>query len=99
MNTKSKIAALSLMSFALIGNAYAEDASYTPQNSNLHLAIAMQGDQALLDIRQASESSISVRIHEQMLRALPLQGALKSINGAIVGEAVTQLVAVTGIKR
>ncbi len=71
-------AALSMM--ALQGNAIADDQRVNTPNRALHLSIALQGDQALLDIRTSALGSISNAIEHQMATFLPRVSAADHAN-------------------
>ncbi len=72
MRTSIKVIAATLGLVGIMGNALADDQSSQPRNRGLHLAIALQGDQALLDIRSASADSIELSIRSQMATSLPM---------------------------
>ncbi len=66
MNTSIKVIAATLGMVAILGTAQAEGLSADPGDRALHMAIAMQGDQALVEFRSALVDSISQTIYQQM---------------------------------
>ncbi len=84
--TLTKIAA-ALCLIASAGLAQAEEASPRPADRTLHYVIALQGDQALLDIQSAAAAAIPESVNASMEAALPampyrLTGGPSSLNRA-----------------
>lgn len=53
------------------GSAHAAEDTSTATNRALHLSIALQGDQALVDIRSSVVAALPQLMREQMETALP----------------------------
>ena len=89
MRTSVTAFVLGLAALSSMGAAQAEAPSAPTPNRSLHLAIALQGDQALLDIQAAMVESLPAQVRQQMNTALPLVlGSAGSLDGRASASAV-----------
>lgn len=70
MRTVFKIILVSLGLMAIHGTAAADDQLLRGQDKAMYQSIAMQGDQALLDIRASVVASIPQSVNQQMATSL-----------------------------
>lgn len=82
MRASIKVIVASLGLIALQGTAAADDHMLNGQSRALYRSIAMQGDQALLDIRTSVVDSISQFMGHQMAVSLPQLTASDSQNAS-----------------
>lgn len=71
MRTSIKVIVATLGLMALHGAVAADDQMLNDQGRVLYRSIAVQGDQALLDIRASVVASISQSMNQQMAASLP----------------------------
>lgn len=94
MQTIIKTTVILLGVVGILGSASADVVSIAPNHRALHLAIALQGDQALVTIRSASQAAISSAIQMQMDNALPRDQAASDMATVHPDSSGKELVAV-----